>query len=218
MRPCGGCHRVRQIRFVGVVLIDFNEAKHEYRVGGRVLPSVTRILVGAGLLKAFGDEADLQRGRAVHEATRMWELETLDPRSVDPLIQGYLDSWIRFRTFFKMKLTYHERKVSSVRYGYAGRYDNEVLLDAERCILEKKTGEIQELAVRLQLAAYAEARRIELRRPRIRKEPYGRIAVRLFPDGQMAKLEKFPATDFEQDFRGFLSALNLYKLKEKYNQ
>lgn len=196
-------------------MIDFNEARHEYRVGKRVLPSVTRIIVAAGILSTFGEEADLARGRAVHEATRMWDMDTLITRSVDPGIEGYLESWVKLRRSKKMRIVAHERKISSTRYGFAGRYDCDVVIDDEAAILEKKTGDIQELAVRLQLAAYAEARHLEIRDGR-KKEPRGRIAVRLFPDGSMAHMHRFPATDYQRDLSGFLSALNLYNLKELY--
>src|ERR1700693_5074583 len=76
-RPSDSPRRPREIRAVGVVLIDFTEANHEYRVGARVLPSVTRILVGMGLLRTVDDEAALQRGRAAHEACRMSDFGTL---------------------------------------------------------------------------------------------------------------------------------------------
>lgn len=195
-------------------MIDFLESRHEYRVRGRVLPSVTRILVGMGLLHTVDDEAALQRGRAAHEACRMWDMKTLIARSVDPSIEGYLESWKALRSSKKFRIISFERKVASVRCGYAGRYDRDVYMDDERSILELKTGEIQELAVRLQLAAYAGARRQELSRPSKKNQQFGRIAVRLFPDGAMAHMVRYRATSYARDLAGFLSALNLYRLKE----
>jgi hypothetical protein len=199
-------------------VIDFLESRHEYSVRGRVLPSVTRILVGAGILKAWGEEADLVRGRAVHSACWMWDKGTLLKRSVDPAIEGYLESWQRLRLGLEaIRLVSFERKVASIELGCAGRYDREIVIDGERCILELKTGELQPFAVRLQLAAYAELRRREVARPSKGKNGiYGRIAVRLFPDGALAHMEKFPALDYERDLQGFLSAVNLNRLKERY--
>lgn len=192
-------------------MIDFLESRHEYRVGGRLLPSVTRVIVGVGLMYVSGDEEAMMRGRAVHEATRMLDKGTLILRSVDPSIAGYVESWVKLRTSKKFRIVSAERKVACGRYGFAGRYDNEIVIDGERAILEKKSGDIQELPARLQLAAYAEARRIETRN----KEPYGRIVARLFPDGDMAHVEMYSAMDYQRDLGGFLSALNLYKLKEQ---
>lgn len=191
-------------------MIDFIESRHEYHVGGRVLPSVTRVLVGLGLLRTVDDEAAMQRGRAVHDATRFHDMGTLSTRSLDPSIRGYLDSWIQLRKSKNFRFVHYERKVASLRYGYAGRYDAEIIMDGRRAILEKKTGDIQELPVRLQLAGYAEARRLEMRH----KEPYGRIAVRIFPDGRMAQMEQYSALEYARDLSGFLSAVNLYKLRE----
>lgn len=197
-------------------IIDFIESKHEYGVGKRVLPSVTRVLVNMNLLHANADEADLQRGRAAHEACWMHDKGTLDPRSVDPIIEGYLGSWIALRASKHFRIVHFERKVASVLLGCAGRYDRDVVIDGEPYMLELKTGDIQELPVRLQLAIYAEMRRLELRTTRRKVEPFGRIAVRLFGDGRMAHMQRFPAVDYQRDLSGFLSALNLYRLKGAY--
>lgn len=161
------------------------------------------------------DEAALVRGRAAHEACRMSDVGTLIRRSVDPAIFGYLESWESLRASKKFIIRHYERKVASKRHGYAGRYDREILIDDQRAILELKTGEIQELPVRLQLAAYAEARRLELARSKKGQDAYLRIAVRLFADGAMAHMQRFPATDYGRDLQGFFSALNLHRLKEK---
>jgi hypothetical protein len=197
-------------------VIDFTEANHEYRVGKRILPSVTRIIVAAGHLRTVDDAAALQRGRAVHEVTRMWDMRTLVASSVDPQIAGYLESWIALRKSKPMRMLAYERKVACVRYGYAGRYDNDVVMDDERFILEKKSGDVQEGAARMQTVAYAEARRLELARTSKRKERLGRIVVRIFPDGRMAHLTRFPATDYQRDLSAFLSALNLYQWSGRY--
>ena len=179
--------------------------------GGRLLPSVTRVIVGVGLMYVSGDEEAMMRGRAVHEACRMRDAGTLIRRSVDLAISGYIASWIKLCDSLRFKIVRAEQRVASTRYGFAGRYDREILLHGERFILEIKTGDVQELPARLQLAAYAEARRIETRN----KEPYGRIVARLFPDGDMAHVEMYSAMDYQRDLGGFLSALNLYKLKEQ---
>ena len=196
-------------------MIDYIEATHEYSVRGRVLPSVTRILVALGLLHTVDDESALWRGRAVHEACRMVDQGCLDRRSIDDLIAGYLESWERLYAVKKFRILTIERKVASVKMGCAGRYDRDVLMDGDRYILDLKTGEIQELPVRLQLVAYAEMKRLEPKNPG-RNGQMGRIAVRLFSDGSMAAMERFNATDYQRDLRGFYSAVNLYGLKVTY--
>lgn len=197
-------------------MLDYVEATHEYSIRGRVLPSVTRILVGLGLLRTVDDEAALQRGRAAHEACRMLDQQCLDQGSVDSIIEGYLESWARLRAAKNFRILTIERKVASVKWGYAGRYDRDICMDGQRDILDLKTGELQELPVRLQLVAYAEARRLELHGKNRPREPFGRVAVRLFADGSMAHLQRFPATDYQRDFRGWLSAVNLYGLRGAY--
>lgn len=201
-------------------MIDYIESRHEYSVNGRVLPSVTRILVGLGLLRTVDDEAALQRGRAVHEACRMHDVGTLITRSVDSSIVGYLESWKALLWSKPIRMTAYERKVANIGMGCAGRYDRKVVIDGELGILELKTGEVQELPVRLQLVGYAEMERRLNRRNVVpnSKGNLARFVVRLFPDGSMAHLQKFPAVDYQRDLGGFLSAVNLYTLGERYGQ
>lgn len=189
-------------------MIDAIETLHVYPFRGRALPSVTHILGAVGILRGFGDEADLARGRAAHEATRMWDQGTLISRSVDPAIEGYLESWKRLRECKKFRILTMERKVVCPRMGCGGRYDLDILMDGERFILDKKTGEIQDEAARLQLVAYAEMKRRSIRH---RSEPHGRIAVRLFADGGMAIMHRYKATDYQRDLRAWLSAVNLFQ-------
>lgn len=150
----------------------------------------------------------------------MLDMGTLIARSVDPGITGYLESWKALLWSKKIRMTAYERKVASPAMGCAGRYDRKVVIDGERGILELKTGELQELPVRLQLVGYAEMeRRLNARSTNLNsKENFARYAVRLFPDGSMAHLTQYPARDYARDLGGFLSAVNLYTLGERYGQ
>ena len=69
---------------------------HIYRLDGKIIDGLTATIREAGL----GRNADpwyMERGTAIHKATELWDKGTLDEGTVHPGIQGYLESWKRFR-------------------------------------------------------------------------------------------------------------------------
>ena len=72
------------------------DENHIYRFEGKVVDGLTSTLQEAGLIRS-GDEWFMTRGTAVHLATEYYDKMSLDESTVDPQIQGYLDSWKRFR-------------------------------------------------------------------------------------------------------------------------
>lgn len=138
--------------------VAFDEARHEYRVAGRVVPHVTGILaplyswerVPANVL-----ERAALLGQAVHRATELHDLGTLDDATVHPLVRPYLDAWRQFRleTGFVPRLV--ERYVYNATLGYAGTLDREG--DLERpTIIDIKSGTDHPVHG-VQTAAYAAA-------------------------------------------------------------
>jgi len=69
---------------------------HEYYLGNKKLDGLTSTIAEAGLIRS-SDPWFMSRGTAIHKATEFWDRRTLDESTVDPKIQGYLASWIRFR-------------------------------------------------------------------------------------------------------------------------
>jgi hypothetical protein len=69
---------------------------HRYLLDGKPLDGLTSTLQEAGLIRG-SDDWYLTRGTAIHLATELWDIETLDESTVDPQIQGYLESWKKFR-------------------------------------------------------------------------------------------------------------------------
>ena len=70
---------------------------HTYRLDGKVLDGLTLTIAEAGLIRGLGDAWYLTRGTAIHKATEFYDKKTLDESTVDTQIQGYLESWRRFR-------------------------------------------------------------------------------------------------------------------------
>ena len=108
-----------------------DEAEHRYwdRDTGRELAGVTETLGGVGIRTDYAGIPDhviehaAVRSRAAHLATVYWDDGTLDPASVDPEVQPYLDAWIAFRQETGFEPVHAELLVHSERDHYAGTLD-----------------------------------------------------------------------------------------------
>jgi len=70
---------------------------HRYLLDGKPLDGLTSTIKEAGLISNYGSEWHMNKGTAVHLATEYFDRGTLDEDTLDPQIQGYLESWKRFR-------------------------------------------------------------------------------------------------------------------------
>jgi len=137
---------------------EFNADTHEYRIDGRVVPSVTQILTET-LGNPFGWLQDrewyMQRGTAVHAYAAMiargQEFEPPDER-----IAGKVAAVRKFFTDHEPRVWVSEKHVFSKRYQYAGTFDLHCYIDAKAFLVDWKSGSDIE-RTRLQLAGYAVA-------------------------------------------------------------
>ena len=183
--------------------IAFDEESHTYRVAGRVVPNVTRILeplcnwemVPADIL-----DRKCELGRAVHLATYFHDKGTLDEASLSGEVRGYLEGWRRFRREMNPVLLNRERKVYHPDRGYCGTLDVEMMLDG-LAIADIKSG-VKSRVHGVQIAAYADARR--------REEGWAiypkRLGIYLSADG---RYELVPYLN-PADYATFVSALNIW--------
>ncbi len=102
--------------------LDFNEARHEYRLDGRVVPSVTQVIQSIAPQREV-DEWYLQRGSAVHHAIALAMTNRLDWESVDERIKGRVDAIMTFVSDEKLEPILIERRMASYRYRFAGTLD-----------------------------------------------------------------------------------------------
>lgn len=128
----------------------FRESDHSFWLGDRRLPSVTQILKHF-IPRWECDEWYLERGKAVHKATELYDKGILDPDSVDPQIQGYLDAWVKFRKDYQFKPELIEHQAYHPVYMYAGIIDRIGISGEDRVLLDIKTGEPSK-SDRLQIA------------------------------------------------------------------
>lgn len=186
--------------------LTFDEATHTYRFNGVVVPSVTQILKGVGLIdeNRWATDWHMTRGRYIHKATELWDQGRLDMDSVDPEIAGYVQSYILFRaTSANLEIKRIESRVHHELMWVAGTLDREIALNGCPALLDIKSGQ-PEPWHGLQLSGYALCCGWEW--------THKRFGLYLKKDGSMARLEEY--TD-PYDDKHFFSALDLFNWKNQ---
>lgn len=145
--------------------LEFNQDKHEYKLDGVVVPSVTSVI--KFLDDYSGVPQDVMqytsvRGRAVHLATALDDQDNLDYATVDDVVFPYLDAWRSFRRDTGFKPTHIERFVYSTKYKYAGTLDRIGTIGTTRsstvkCLIDIKTCAVVMPSAGPQTAAYLTA-------------------------------------------------------------
>ena len=135
-------------------LFTFDEKTHVYKYDGVILPSVTEVLKTMGFIDyQFAKEWHMERGRAVHNATALFDRCVLNPDSVSPEVQPYLDAWMHFKMDSDFKPHMIEEKMFSEIYGFAGTPDRVGELSGRRVLLDIKCNQVPEWTA-IQLGAY----------------------------------------------------------------
>lgn len=189
-------------------MLQFDEKEHKYTLDGKEIPSVTTILgqiIDFSMVPAARLEAARQRGNAVHKATELFDLGTLDHTSIHEKIEPYLAAYGQFLIDSKYKVEHIEKRIYSEKYGYAGTLDR-----AGR--FPDSTGIVDLLDIKSaiqpgaswgpQLAAY-ETAFCELYETELCRV----FSLRLNKDGKY-KLDQYK--DRRRDMTVFLSCLNIF--------
>jgi hypothetical protein len=150
-------------------MLAFNEAKHEYSHGDRVVPSVTQILKEVGIIddRFFTDDAR-ERGSAVHKTIEAYI--KYGDEGCHPLLAGYLGAYRRFEAELRPEIIESESLLFYSQGGihYAGTGDIFCILDHQLTYLDFKTGGKDKWHA-LQTAAYSEAYWQQSGRPVLRR-------------------------------------------------
>lgn len=183
--------------------LAFDEATHTYRANGIVVPSNTQILRATGFIdtNVWATDWHLTRGRFIHLACEYYDLGKLDIASLDPEIERYIQSYIRFRELSNnVQIVSVEERVYCSTWEFAGTLDREILINGLPAILDLKSGSWAKWH-QIQLAGYCIAKRFE--------STHQRYCLYLQKDGSPARLSK-PFEDY-YDFQTFISAVNCFK-------
>lgn len=186
----------------------FEKESHKYFFGDQELPSVTRVLIGAGLIDTqWYTEVGRARGSAIHIACQFDDEGDLDEETLDPAVAPYLEAWRAFRKDTGFEPTETEQPSFDAIRGYAGTPDRIGRRGNKKSVVDIKSGG-KHPAYQIQLAAYAN----------LQLEPmsYERLQVRLQGDGKYF-CDMFPKSEFMADLNIFLSGLNVLNFKRKYN-
>lgn len=103
----------------------FDPAKHEYRLGSRLLPGFSQIRIACGINHRYGSELESQmamdRGKAVHRCTELYDQGKIVWSTVKDEIYGYLMAWIKFReeTGYIPNMKFRETPMYHPLYLYA---------------------------------------------------------------------------------------------------
>lgn len=185
--------------------IEFEAPSHRYRLDGRLVPNVTRVI---GDLQDFGSipVGALERKRAIGSALhRAIELDLegeLDLQSIDPNVSGYFLAWRTFMGEKHLECYLVECRVASSKYRYAGTLDLVGEMDGKEVLIDAKVSREPHPAARLQTAAYLQAAcEMGFLAPSTR-----RFALYLHADGRYS-LEPHTARD---DLAVFLACLARY--------
>lgn len=201
------------------LVIDFDEAAHVYRVNGEVWPSVTQVLSRAGLINFEGVPDHIlkgaqARGTRVHRAMHYLTEGTLDESTVDDHDRGYVEAGKSFLRDSQFEVLQQETRLLHPKYRYCGTTDIVGWWRELPAVGDYKTGDPDDVAADLQIAAYAEALR---ETPPVEwfdftpTTPIQRVSIRLFKDGHYsAELYTNP-----RDFATFLACLTVVREQQR---
>ncbi len=190
-------------------MLEFDEAAHEYRLDGRIVPSVTQVLKPLYDFSGIPPEVlerKRQLGTAVHKAIELDIAGTLDPDSIAPELDGYLMAWAQFKAA-GFRPQFSELRLAS-KSGFAGTLDLICTQGPDVWLLDIKTTAAHSPVMALQTAAYAQLY-AELDPPRA---PLKRGAVLLDAAGNF---KLFPHAD-RSDLRVFLSLLTVHQWRKSH--
>lgn len=196
--------------------LTFDAEKHEYRLNGFVVPSVTQalaILYNFDVIPKGTLEYARDRGIAVHAATALYDQDNLDEESLDPVLRPYLDAWKEFCGCTGFFADHIEARVHSSKYRYAGTLDRvgttKRSWGLEEIIVDIKTATTISPVTGPQLAAYEQACRETF--VGWSKKPIPRFTVQLRDDGTYRMHQHKDRTDFQV----FQAALQIYQWRAK---
>jgi hypothetical protein len=202
-----------------IIVPDFDEEEHVYRVDGRIVPSVTQIIELAGIGQSSATasgfeiseavmEAAAERGTIVHRAIELDSRGELDDDSLDEETASYVSAWREFVADTGFVAVASELRFYERPNRYAGTIDLVGYIGDEPTVIDIKTGSVGlKPWHQLQLAAYA--------RPLETEEWPNRIMLHLRPELKRKKYRDYhfrPET-INEDLQVFLAALKLYWYK-----
>lgn len=191
---------------IDIVIPEFDEATHTYRVGGRVVSSVTQILkavypdVYAGIPEKILERKSLL-GTAVHKVIEMYLEKRLDFTSLHTEVQPYFESWLSWWCDHDHGVYKSEQRFYYPALDYTGTEDFDGELDGDLWDIDWKITTHELGTHRLQLAGYTLPHGMNRRRG----------ALYLRDDGRPALLREYEGGG---DFADWLSTQRVFNIRK----
>lgn len=200
----------------------FDEPTHTYRVGAKVIPSVTQVMQRAGLIDlsmipAATLEKARQEGKAVHRMVEA-ECKGLTYAKFPEWLEPYRRAWHAFVEWSGFELWSSEERLFNGRYGYAGTPDlvgiPHKFKDPQPSIFDLKRSLAAGRAINVQLAAYADSWNLQYQTDKnlIVRRRYG---LQLIANDSATPYKCLPF-ESKTDMGDFLTCLQYVRMLEKY--
>jgi len=176
---------------------------HRYLLDGKGVDGLTSTIAEAGLIRE-SDEWYLKKGTAIHSATEFYDKGTLDESTVDPQIQGYLESWKRFRQDQNYTPIYIEYQTYHPELMVGTKIDRLPLLDI-------KSGSPESWHV-LQVGFQRECLKAHNLDEKLRMNA---MDVYLDPDGGPPKIKIYKVYEMVEAFKVYASMLYFIRWKRQ---
>ena len=125
-------------------MFTFDEATHTYALDGTILPSVSQLLSGCGIINtSFFKPEHAEAGTRRHLITEYYDKGTLDWGTVGEADLPYLEAWIKAREELGFNIVEIEQRMYHPQYGYAGTIDRITEINDAPWIIDIKTGQKQ---------------------------------------------------------------------------
>lgn len=194
-------------------MIEYNDERHEYKIDGVIVPSVTQVIAPLAPDFSFVDAEVMERasafGRAVHAACEQDDDGELDEAALDENLALPLSAWRDCKRDLKIKIVASEELVYARAHGVAGRLDRRVYIDGNPAIIDIKTCTTLHQVVGVQLSGYEFCAR-SMGYYSI-KTPVIRAAVQVKTDGKYT-LKIYPDMD---DLPAFLNCVKKFEAEKQ---
>ncbi len=130
-----------------------DEKEHIYRLDGRILPGVTKILEHNFGTRPYWTERSAEKGKALHLAIHYLVTGGVDWNTVNDEIKPKVEAFQKFLKETGYKIIDSEIKLFSQRYQFAGTID--LILEGDRTLILADIKSSIEPMVDLQLGGYS---------------------------------------------------------------
>lgn len=192
--------------------LTFEEGKHEYRVNGKFIWSVSHYLkpissqIYGDIDKSILDKA-ARRGTAIHFAIELFNAYRII--EIDDIHMPWLEAYMRWFREYNPLFLHEEKRTYHPVYWYAGTCDLICVIDDETWLVDyKAVADLKKLLVAPQLAAYAKAWESQgLKIDRV-------ASLHLKKTGEFS-FEEYPV---QENFNVFLECLSIQSYIDKHTR